>query len=138
MKPNFAIDRFPDGSPVLPSRREMGDGTRLPKEIEEFRQRAPGRVSLECFAASTGVIRIDNQRLAVAKENLSAVEVVGVTEHYDRFLGQLRDEHGWKIGSVPHRHAGEADVISPEFRRRIASDNAFDMELYAYAKSLSA
>jgi hypothetical protein len=93
---------------------------------------------MECFAASSGVINVDEKRLAIAKENLSAVEVVGVTEHYDRFLGQLVDRYGWTIHSITHRHAGEQDTISPDFRKRIASDNLFDMELYEYARSLSA
>jgi hypothetical protein len=75
--------------------------------------------------------------LSIAKENLSSVEVVGVTEHYDRFLGQLSDQHGWKISAIPHRNTGDSDVVAPSFRHRIASDNAFDAELYAYAKSLA-
>lgn len=133
----LAEDRYPDGSPVLPTRREMGDGTQLPAEIEAFRLRAPSRVSLECFAASTGVISVDDQRLSIAKEHLSAIEVVGVTEHYDRFLGRLRDQHGWKIAAVPHRNTGDIDAVAADFRQRIASDNAFDVELYAYAKSLA-
>ncbi len=92
---------------------------------------------LKCFAASTGVINVDDERLAIAKKNLSAVDVVGVTEHYDRFLQQLVDRYGWEIKPIPHRHVGEVDAISPEFRNRIAHDNIFDMELYEYAKSLS-
>ncbi len=133
----LAEDRFLAGAPQLPTRREMGDGTNLSAEIDAFRRQAPGRVSLECFAASTGVIQIDDNRLSIAKENLSAVEVVGVTEHYDRFLGKLIEQHGWQIAATPHRHAGEGDVISAEFRHRIAVDNAFDIELYAHAKSLA-
>ena len=133
----LAENRLSDGSPELPSRREMGNGTNLSAEVEALMRRAPGRVSVECFAASTGVIQVDSNRLALAKENLSAVEVVGVTEHYDRFLRQLVDKHGWQIAAVPHRHAGEADVVAPQFRHRIAVDNAFDIELYAHAKSLS-
>lgn len=133
----LAETRLRAGEPELPPRRIMGNGSALAPEIEAFRQRAPGRVSLECFAASTGIIRADDQRLALARDNLSAVEVVGVTEHYDRFLRRLIDEHGWRIAAIPHRHAGEGEAISPQFRQRIAADNALDMELYAHAKSLS-
>ncbi|MCB1704494.1 MAG: sulfotransferase family 2 domain-containing protein [Halioglobus sp.] len=133
----LAETRLLEGAPELPSRREMGDGSALTPEIDAFRQRSPGRVSLECFAASTGVIRADDERLALAMDNLSAVEVVGVTEHYDRFLRRLIDEHGWRIAAIPHRHAGESEAVSPQFRKRIAVDNALDMELYAHAKSLA-
>lgn len=129
--------RFPDDEPKLPPRRELGDGQNLSDDIKAFRARSPGRVSLECFSASTGVIQVDNKRLSIAMENLSAVEVVGTTEHYDRFLRQLVDRYGWQITSVPHLHASKDATISPAFRQRIAFDNAFDMELYEYARSLS-
>lgn len=133
----LAEDRLVDDSLRLPPRRELGDGQSLASDVQLLRDRAPGRVSLECFAASTGIINVDEERLAVAKQNLSAVEVVGVTEYYDRFLKQLVDRYNWKIKFVPHRHAGERDEISPEFRNRIAIDNAFDMELYEHAKLIS-
>ncbi len=134
----LAEDRLVGEPPRLPPRHELQDQQGFVPAVELLRKRAPGRVSLECFAASTGVIQIDEKRLTVAKQNLSAVEVVGVTEHYDRFLMQLVDRHGWNIKSLPHRHAGEADTISRDFRNRIARDNVFDMELYEYARSLSA
>jgi len=133
----LAEDRFLAGTVKLPPRRELGDGQSLSSEIKALRDSAPGRFSLEMFAASTGVINVDDARLAIAKENLSAVDVVGVTEHYDGFLRELVDRYGWEIKSMPHRHVGEVDTISPEFRNRIASDNVFDTELYEYAKSLS-
>ena len=134
----LAEDRLLAGAPELPPRREIGDGSNLPPDVEAFRQAgAHGRISLECFAASTGVIQLDDNRLAVAKDNLSAVEVVGVTEHYDRFLKQLTEQYGWQIGTIPHRHAGEGEAVSPEFRDRIARDNAYDMALYAHAKTLA-
>jgi len=136
-KEALAENRFVTDTARLPPRHELGNGQSLPADVKLLRDHSPGRFSLECFAASTGVIQVDEKRLAEAKKNLSAVEVVGVTEHYDRFLQQLVDRYGWKIKSIPHRHAGEPDAISPEFRKRIASDNIFDVELYEHAKSLS-
>jgi len=133
----LAEDRFLAGSVKLPPRRELGDGQSLSCDIKALRDSAPGRFSLEMFAASTGVIKVNDARLTIAKENLSAVDVIGVTEHYDRFLRQLVDRYGWAIKSIPHRHVGEVDAISPEFRSRIASDNAYDIELYDYARSLA-
>lgn len=134
----LAEDRYLPGAVKLPPRQEMGNGQNLSEAIELLRQNAPGRVSLECFAASTGIIEVDERRLQIAKENLSAVEVVGVTEHYDLFLKKLVDEHGWRVKSIPHRHAGEKENISPEFLRRIARDNIFDMEFYDYARAIAA
>jgi hypothetical protein len=134
----LAETRVADGSTPVPTRLEIGDGQSLSAEVRLLQQRAPGRFSLECFAASTGVINIDESRLATAKKNLSDMEVVGVTEHYDRFVRKLVDDYGWQVSSIPHRHAGEEDAISTDFRNRIAADNAFDIELHEYAKSLSA
>jgi hypothetical protein len=133
----LAENRFLPGATKLPPRRELGDGQSLSSEVRVLRDGAPGRFSVEMFAASTGVIHVDERRLAIAKENLFSVDVVGVTEHYDRFLQQLADRYGWHIKDIPHRHVGEMDAISPEFRNRIATDNAFDIELYEYAKQLS-
>ncbi len=140
MSPQEALaeDRHLPTTSKMPPRRELVDGENLSPAVQLLRDSAPGRFCMECFAASSGVINVDEKRLAIAKENLSAIEVVGVTEHYDRFLGQLVDRYGWTIHSIPHRHAGEQDTISPDFRKRIASDNLFDMELYEYARSLSA
>ena len=132
----MAENRFADGAPTMPPRREMGDPLRLSAELRSLLERSPARFTLEFVAPSTGVIDIDEGRLAVARENLSAVDVVGVTEDYDRFLMQLDRRYGWKVESLPRRHVGDDGVISAEFRSRIARDNAFDMELYEHARSL--
>lgn len=134
---SLAEDRYLPGAIELPTRQEMGDGKNLSEDVELLLKSAPGRVSMECFAASTGVINVNEQRLQTAKDNLAEVEVVGVTEQLDRFLQQLVERYGWKIKSVPHRHAGERENVAQEFQRRIALDNAFDMELYEYAKAMA-
>jgi hypothetical protein len=66
-----------------------------------------------------------------------ATEVVSVTEHYDLFLKKLVDRYGWKIDSILHRHMGETDTVLRALRKRIAQDNAYDLELYEYARSPS-
>jgi len=134
---SLAEERYLPGPAKVPPRRELGDGLNLSSDVEALKRSAPGRFSMECFAASTGVIEIDEQRLRIARENLAAVEVVGVTEHYDRFLKQLVERYGWQVKSIPHRHAGEKESLSPAFQRRIAADNVFDMEFYEYAKSIA-
>ena len=133
----LAEERLVSEPPALPPRHALRNDSGFVPEFEILRNRAPGRVSLEIFAPSTGVIQVDERRLATARENLSAVELVGVTEHYDRFLKQLTNKYAWKIKSVPHRHYGEDAKISREFRNRIANDNIFDMELYENACSLA-
>jgi hypothetical protein len=134
---SLAEDRYLPGAVKLPPRQEMADGRNLSEDVELLRKSAPGRVSLECFAASTGVIHVDEHRLQIAKNNLAEIEVVGVTEHYDRFLKTLVSRYGWEIKSIPHRHAGDGEKISQAFQRRIAQDNAFDIELHEYAKAIA-
>jgi hypothetical protein len=129
-------DRFIDGSPILPPRHEMGDAQDLSAELNAFKEKSPGRFCLEFYAASTGVIKADEKRLAVAKRNLDTINIVGVTEHYDRFVSQLNSRYNWETVPIPHRHLGESDLISPEFRNRIARDNTLDIKLYEYAKSM--
>lgn len=129
--------RYGDYSPALPPRAELGNGENLTPELIALGDRGGGRFSMECFAASTGVIEVDDRRFEQAKENLRATEVVGVTENYDRFLRTLVDDYDWKVGTVPHRHVSEREDISPELRRRIELDTEADAELHAFARSLA-
>jgi hypothetical protein len=128
---------FPDDSPALPSPEELKNGFTLSAEAIEFAEQNPARFSLELFAPSTGVITIDEQRLKTAKNNLSAIDLVGVSDRYDRFLLELRDRYNWKLQSIPKRNVSTSQAVSPELRKRIALDNAADMELYEYATSLA-
>lgn len=131
-------NQLPSDAPELPSALDLEKDQPLSEEVTAFRKIFPTRFVWGLFAPYTSVIDVDSTRLSTAKENLAAVELVGVTEHYDRFLKQLADRYGWKIGDARHLHAGEQDTtISSEFRSRIAADNAFDMELYEYARSLA-
>ena len=130
-------NRFIDGSPILPPRQEMGDGQGLSAELNAFRENAPGRFCLEFYATSTGVIDANDERLAMAKKNLDGINVVGVTEHYDLFVKQLNSQYNWETAPVPHRHLGESDHITAEFRNRIARDNTLDIKLYEHAKAIA-
>jgi len=134
----MAEDRLVAGAAELPPRRYLGGGQSVSADVQRMMDETPSRTIMECFSASTGVIQVDDKRLAIAKTNLSHVEVVGVTEHYDRFLDQLADRFSWNIKPIPHRHVGEEGAISPQFRHRIALDNAYDMALYEYARTISA
>lgn len=129
--------RYGDYEPALPPRRELGNGENLTPELIALGERGGGRFSMECFAASTGVIELDDARFETARENLRATDVVGVTEDYGRFLSALATRYGWKVDNMPHRHAGEDGNVSAAFRQRIAQDNAMDAELHAYARSLA-
>jgi hypothetical protein len=85
------------------------------------------------------VIDVDESRLALAKENLAKVDVVGLTEAYSDFLSELRERFGWQVPPGRRVNASPrdgSDEPSEALLRRIADDNAIDIEFYEYAKQL--
>ena len=86
-------------------------------------------------------IMIDAHRLARAKANLELVDVVGVSDRFPAFVAALRDRFGWWPPGLPGE--GRANVSSEPWaasaalRARIARDNAFDAELFEYARDLA-
>jgi len=91
---------------------------------------------------TTTTIAVDAARLSVAKTNLARVDVVGVNERYPEFVASLRARFGWwPAGVDADVRVNVADDVTDadtSLRRRIAQDNAFDVELYELAKDLSA
>jgi hypothetical protein len=87
-------------------------------------------------------ITIDDARFDIAKQNLAAVDVIGLTERYDEFVEGLRRSLGWwpaGVGNDDRANASTEDwSVEPALRRRIADDSRYDLELYAYAQELIA
>ena len=87
------------------------------------------------------VVSMDEARLTRAKANLAKVDVVGTTEHYGAFVDVVNDRFGW---AVPHdarvnvAPTDGTDRVTESLRRRIAADNALDVDLHAYATELAA
>src|SRR5688572_23706339 len=87
------------------------------------------------------LIEVDAGRLALAKQNLAKVDIVGLTERYEDFLDLIVDRFGWEVNRgvranvAPPEHELPA---SDELRRRIAEDNAIDVELYEHAVQIVA
>ena len=84
---------------------------------------------------------VDAARLAVAKENLAEVDIVGLTESYDDFLDEVEARFGWTVARDTRTNVTPASArrpVSQALRRRIAEDNATDVELYEHAKELVA
>jgi hypothetical protein len=87
------------------------------------------------------VITVDEGRLELAKENLRALDVLGVTERYDDLLTDVGSRFGWRVPAGSRVNVGRTDddrVASPSLLRRIAEDNPFDVELHRYATELVA
>jgi hypothetical protein len=86
-------------------------------------------------------IDVDESRLEVAKANLAKVDLIGLTERYDDFLDLVVDRFGWRVDREVRANVSPADTELPAsdaLRRRIAEDNAIDVELYEYAARLVA
>ncbi|MQA73279.1 MAG: hypothetical protein GEU88_02820 [Solirubrobacterales bacterium] len=71
-----------------------------------------------------------------AKEALAGIDAVGLQEHFEEFCDELAARFGWSLGPPVTVNATAPVEVSESFRARIAEDNAFDVELYEFAKWL--
>jgi hypothetical protein len=85
-------------------------------------------------------LTLDDARYERACANLARVDVLGLTEAYDDFVLDAQRRFGWWPGGVDldirTNLSTENWDVAPEFRERIASDNAYDLAFYDYARSL--
>lgn len=82
--------------------------------------------------------RFDPSRahLERATENLQGVDVVGTQERFDDLCGELERRFGWDLGAPRFANRTRREDVPDSFRRRIALDNALDIELYDFAVDL--
>jgi hypothetical protein len=75
--------------------------------------------------------------LARAKDRLARFDVFGLQDRFEEFCDDLQSRFGWNLG-IPHRaNRSVRDAVdSDELRARIAADNAFDVEFFAFAREL--
>jgi hypothetical protein len=82
------------------------------------------------------VLDVDARRLEIAKANIERVDALGMQDDFDWFLADLERRFGWQPANVKDVHVIRGSDVSASFRRRIAEDNAADVEFYEYARSL--
>jgi hypothetical protein len=85
------------------------------------------------------LLDVDADRLDEAKAALTDVDVLGVMERYPDFLDDVEAAFGWHVDREARVNAAPADdqqPVSDALRRRIAADNAIDVELYRFARDL--
>jgi hypothetical protein len=84
------------------------------------------------------MVPYDDARLERAKYNLEhRIEIFGLQERFGDFLDRLAARFGWDLGErETHLNRTARSGVSDELRARIARDNAFDVELYAFAKGV--
>lgn len=92
----------------------------------------------EMTAGAMTLVDFSPEHLVRARAALDQLDVVGVQESFEPFCDALARRFGWELGP-PQRSNRTSDVAVPEsFRRRIAMDNALDVQLYEYALELLA
>ena len=99
------------------------------EEIDRERAIAPAQASM-----------VDAARLDVAKKHLATVDVIGFSEQYPAFIKELRHRYGWwpeGLNTAAHANkSSEGWDVPAALRKRIADDNAFDVELCDFAHEL--
>jgi hypothetical protein len=84
-------------------------------------------------------VEIDEQRMAVAKDHLRRVDVIGMQDDHQAFVADVSRRLGWpSIAPVRDQRVSAPVEISASFRRRIAEDNRRDVEFYEFARELHA
>jgi hypothetical protein len=96
-------------------------------------------LALEANEMTNGMmtsIDFDRKRLRRAKRALKRIDEFGVAERLEEFAGRLERRFRWRLGDEVRLNATEPVEIPDSFRKRIAEDNSFDVELYEYALEL--
>lgn len=78
------------------------------------------------------------ERLEAAKAGLAGVDVLGLDTRFPEFVEELSTRFRWALGAPMHANRTEPDDVAESFRRRIAVDNAADVELFAFARDVYA
>jgi hypothetical protein len=97
-------------------------------------------LSLTAGEMTDGMLtRVDftRDRLERAKEALAGVEAVGLQERFEDFCDELAARFGWRLGQPETVNSSAPAEVPDSLRDRIAEDNAFDIELYEFARQLS-
>lgn len=82
------------------------------------------------------IFEVDADRGTTAIENLSTVDIVGVSEDFDDFRRRLAACIGYDLPAGHAFKTPDQEPVDPTFRARIALDNAYDMALYEAARGI--
>jgi Sulfotransferase family len=80
-------------------------------------------------------VEFNADHLERARASFAGIDAVGLQERFEDFCDELTARFGWRLGEPVTGVNATASVEVPEsLRARIAADNAFDVELYEFAK----
>jgi hypothetical protein len=106
--------------------------------IENYQTKVFAMTREDGFGSIMDGLTIDEGRLSIAKENLRAIDILGLNDRYDEFLAEVTCRFGWSTLPSPNRRVSEPTDVPVSLRRRIAEDNAYDLEFYEYARDVHA
>jgi hypothetical protein len=113
------------------------DGFVFPTLVHDHQVKIFAMTADDRLESYMDVVEIDDERRRIAEANLERVDLVGLHERYDDFLGEIVRRFGWEIKQRATWLASEDDPnVSTSFRRRIADDNAQDLAFYEFARDL--
>lgn len=105
--------------------------------IHNFQSKLFAMTAEDGITNCSDVLEVDDERLELAKQNLASIDVLGLSERHGEFVAEVRRRFGWKVDDIPNQQVStETWDASPEFRARIARENAADMDFYAFAVQL--
>jgi Sulfotransferase family len=81
-------------------------------------------------------VKFTRDHLERAKRGLTGVGAVGLYERFEEFCSGLSQRFGWRLGERQVVNTSQPVAVPRSFRARIAEDNAFDLELYEFAREL--
>ena len=120
----------------LPLEAIYEDSTRFRPFIENHMVKMLSLRADEMTNGMMTVIDFDRGRLRRAKRALRRLDEFGLQEDLEGFAKRLEERFRWRLGPPVHSNVTEPVEVPESLRRRIADDNAMDMELYEYAVRL--
>jgi hypothetical protein len=106
--------------------------------IENYQTRVFGMTEEDGAGSIMDGITVDARRLEIAKQNLRAVDILGLNDRYEEFTAEIVRRFGWSDLPSPNRRVSDPEPVPKSLCRRIADDNAFDVDFYAFARELYA
>ena len=82
------------------------------------------------------LVEFNRAHLERAKTRLAGIDAFGLQEHFEEFCDELSARYGWDLGEPEMVNTTAPVEVSDGLRAQIAEDNAFDIELYEFAKGL--
>jgi len=120
----------------LPLEQIYEDPWQYPFAIANYQSRIFGLTPDDEWLSVMNAIEIDERRLAIAKVNLENIDVLGMHDEYDEFEARVSERFGWPSSPWGRRRVGGGGDAPESLRRRIAVDNAADVEFFEYAREL--